>query len=208
MLIPTIDQAQALLDAAVQMNPGPWEQHSLHVARAAQAIAARRPDMDAESAYIVGLLHDIGRREGVTGMRHTYDGYTYLAELGYEDAARICLTHSFASRNVMAIFGEWDCTPQELQFVEAYIEQTVYDDYDRLIQLCDSLAMASGVCLMEKRMMDVALRYGTNDFTVDKWRATFGLVEHFETAIGCSIYSLFPEVVENTFGGEVGIGAR
>ena len=80
------------------------------------------------------------------------------------------------------------------------------NDYDRLIQLCDSLAMASGVCLMEKRMMDVALRYGTNEYTVDKWRATFGLVGYFEEAIERSIYSLFPEVVENTFGRVVASG--
>jgi HD superfamily phosphohydrolase YqeK len=200
VLIPTLATAEALLDEAAQMNPGPWEAHSRHVARAAEAIAGCHPQLDAESAYIVGLLHDIGRREGVTGMRHVYEGYTYLAEMGYDDAARICLTHSFASSNVMAIFGKWDCTDEELAIVEAYIGGRAYDEYDRLIQLCDSLAMATGVCLMEKRMMDVALRYGTNEFTVDKWRATFGLVEHFETAMGCSIYSLFPEVVGNTFG--------
>ncbi len=200
MLIPTLAAAEALLAEAAQMNPGPWEAHSRHVARAAEAIAACHPDLDAESAYIVGLLHDIGRREGITGMRHVYDGFSYLSDLGYDDAARICLTHSFASGNVMAIFGKWDCTDEELAVVRAYIEGTVYDEYNRLIQLCDSLAMATGVCLMEKRMMDVVLRYGTNEYTVDKWRATFGLVENFETAIGCSIYSLFPEVVENTFG--------
>lgn len=200
MLIPTMAAAEALLAEAAQMNPGPWEAHSRHVARAAEAIAARHPDLDAETAYIVGLLHDIGRREGVTGMRHVYDGYTYLASMGYEDAARICLTHSFASGNVMAIFGKWDCSDEELAVVETYIGGTSYNEYDRLIQLCDSLAMANGVCLMEKRMMDVALRYGTNEYTVDKWRATFGLMGHFEGIIGRSIYSLFPEAVENTFG--------
>ena len=33
----------------------------------------------------MGLLHDIGRREGVTGMRHTLDGYRYLLEQGFDD---------------------------------------------------------------------------------------------------------------------------
>jgi HD superfamily phosphohydrolase YqeK len=204
MNIPTLAMAEALLTEAAQLNPGPWEAHSRHVARAAEAIADRHPNLDAKSAYVVGLLHDIGRREGVTGMRHVYDGYTYLAAMGFDDAARICLTHSFASGNVMAIFGKWDCTDEELAVVEAHIEGIVYDEYDRLIQLCDSLAMATGICLMEKRMMDVALRYGTNEYTVDKWRATFALMGHFETAIGSSIYSLFPKVVENTFGRPAG----
>ncbi len=66
--------------------------------------------------------------------------------------------------------------------------------------------MATGVSLMEKRMMDVALRYVVNEFTVDKWRATFGLVGYFEEAIGRSIYSLFAEVVKNTFGREIASG--
>lgn len=200
MTIPTLAVAEAMLAESAQMNPGPWEDHSRHVARAAAAIAARHPDLDEETAYIFGLVHDLGRREGVTGMRHVLDGYTYLADQGYGDAARICLTHSFPDRNIMAIFGGWDVTPEELSFVERTVDSLVYDEYDRLIQVCDSLAMATGVCLMEKRMMDVALRYGTNEHTVAKWRAVFALVDHFETIIGCSIYSLFPEAVENTFG--------
>ena len=200
MTMPTLIKAEAMLAEAAQMNPGPWEEHSRHVARAAASIAARHPNLNEETAYIFGLVHDLGRREGVTGMRHVLDGYTYLTAQGYDDAARICLTHSFPDRNVWAIFGEWDVTSQELDLVETTIEGLVYDEYDRLIQVCDSLAMATGVCLMEKRMMDVALRYGTNEHTVAKWRATFALVDHFETVIGCSLYSLFPEAVTNTFG--------
>ena len=50
-----------------------------------------------------------------------------------------------------------------------------YDDYDRLIQLCDSLANASGFCLMEKRMLDVRLRYGIDEYALRKWRTTFDI---------------------------------
>jgi len=91
---------------------------------------------------VVGLLHDIGRREGVTGMRHVLDGYNFLADRGFEDAARICLTHSFAVKRLEAIFGAWDCTPDELRFIENTLAGIEFDDYDRLIVLCDSLAMA------------------------------------------------------------------
>ena len=93
---------------------------------------------------MLGLLHDIGRRAGVTGMRHVLDGYRFLTAVGCEDAARISMTHSFPNRDVREIFGEWDCTPEELAFIEDYLAQVAYDDYDRLIQLCDSLAMAIG----------------------------------------------------------------
>ena len=64
-----------LLEWGVSLNPGPWREHSLGVARAAEYIARECGDMDAEKAYIMGLLHDIGRYEGVTSMRHIIAGY-------------------------------------------------------------------------------------------------------------------------------------
>jgi hypothetical protein len=198
--IPSFAQAHALLNDAAGRNPGPWVSHSLKVAQAARLIAERHPDLDGETAYIVGLLHDIGRREGVTGMRHALDGYRYLAGLGFADAGRVCLTHSFAVKRLEAIFGAWDCTPEELRFIEEALAQIELDDYDRLILLCDSLAMAEGFVLMEKRMLDVALRYGgVNEHVLDKWRETFRIKADFERAIGCPVYALLPGVVENTF---------
>ena len=77
----TIEQAQNELNMAVRNNPGPWEQHSLVTADNARRIAEKVPGMDPEKAYIMGLLHDIGRREGVTGMLHLIDGYDYLMTL-------------------------------------------------------------------------------------------------------------------------------
>jgi HD superfamily phosphohydrolase YqeK len=200
--IPTLAQAHALLAEAADRNPGPWVAHSRAAAQAARLIADRHPDLDGETACILGLLHDIGRREGVTGMRHVLDGYRYLTGLGFEDAGRICLTHSFAIKRLEAIFGVWDCTPEELRFIEETLAQLEFDDYDRLILLCDSLAMAEGFVLMEKRMLDVALRYGgVNEHILAKWRETFRIKADFERVLGCSVYALLPGVVENTFGG-------
>ena len=90
MMIPTLQQATDYLRAAETRNPGPWVAHSIQVGQAAQKIAAAYPELKPESAYILGLLHDIGRREGVTDMRHTLDGYNYLLAEGFPDAARIC----------------------------------------------------------------------------------------------------------------------
>jgi hypothetical protein len=198
--IPDPDLAERWLQEASVLNPGPWVAHSRHVAEAARSIAARLPALDVEAAYELGLLHDIGRRAGVTGMRHVLDGYTFLAAAGSEDAARISLTHSFPNRDVQEIFGEWDCTPEELAFIDGYLARVEYDDYDRLIQLCDALANASGFCLMEKRMLDVGLRYGIHEHAPRKWQTKFHIKEDFERRMGCSVYSLLPGVVENTFG--------
>jgi hypothetical protein len=201
--IPSRKESEALLHEAEALNPGPWVAHSRHVAEAARAIAGCHPQMDSEAAYILGLLHDIGRRVGVTGMRHALDGYHYLLSLGYSDAARVCLTHSSPVKDAAAGAGTWDCSAKEYRFVQTYLEQIEYDCYDRLIQLCDSLALPSGFCLMEKRLVDVVLRYGTNPLTIPKWKAYFAIRDEFESEIGGSIYALLPGVVENTFSGPI-----
>ena len=38
--------------------------------------------------------------------------------------------------------------------METFVKNAVYDDYDRLVQLCDALALPSGFCLLEKRFVD------------------------------------------------------
>jgi len=200
MRTPDRPQAEALLREAGALNPGPWVEHSRRVAEAAQRIAAHLPPLDSANAYVLGLLHDIGRRAGVTGMRHVLDGYRYLTALGYEDAARISMTHSFPNRDIHEIFGEWDCTSEELAFIGDYLAQVAYTDYDRLIQLCDTLAMADGFVLMEKRMLDVAFRYGINAHSLPKWQTKFGIKADFERRMGRSVYALLPGIVETTFG--------
>ena len=200
MQIPTLQKANAYLLEAEERNPGPWVDHSQQVAQAAQRIAATHPELDPESAYVLGLLHDIGRREGVHGMRHVVDGYNFLLAEGYPDAARICLTHSYPIKNVDAGSSKWDGTAKEKQFVANYLAKIEYTPYDQLIQLCDALCLPRGPVLMDKRMVDVTLRYGPNDFTTRKWQAFFDIQQEFETVIGQSIYSLLPGVVENTFG--------
>jgi hypothetical protein len=202
-VIPSLAQAQALLAEAGERNPGPWVAHSVNVARAAQLIARRHPGLDADRAHVLGLLHDIGRRAGRTGMRHVIDGWRYLDGLGFAGAARICLTHSFPYQNPRAVFGEWDCTDQEFQAMSDALMDIAYDDYDLLLQLCDALALPEGFCLIEKRLIDVFMRYAHNgvDGTVHtKWRRVFDIQRHFEAIIGCSVYQVLPGVVETTFG--------
>ncbi len=203
MSIPSRDVAEQLLTEAAQMNPGPWVQHSRNVALAAQLIAERHPRLDPERANILGLLHDIGRREGRWHLRHLLDGYRYLLGLGYAEAARISLTHSFPVADLRVYMGEWDCSPEELKFLEEYIAATQLNEYDRLIQLCDTISMPEGFCLMEKRLVDVAMRYGTNELTMAGWKARFKIKVEFEAVIGASIYTILPGIIEGTFGVEI-----
>jgi putative nucleotidyltransferase with HDIG domain len=196
----TLQYAQQLLAEAEQLNPGPWVQHSIYTAQAAERIAAHLPGVDPEQAHIFGLLHDIGRRYGPSDMRHVLDGYRFLSDLGFEGAARICLTHSFPIQDANCGAGKWDCTLEEVALVQTALAGMAYTDSDRLLQLCDCLALPSGFCLVEKRLVDVALRYGVNEYTLPRWKGYLHLLEEFSAAVGGSVYDLLPGVVENTFG--------
>lgn len=193
----TILDAEKELNDAVRRNPGPWEQHSLSVAANARTIAGAA-HLDCDKAYCMGLLHDIGRRAGVTGIRHVFDGYDYMMTLDQPEIARICLTHSFPIKNLQTFFGKIDCTQEQLAFLDRYLYNVEYDDYDILIQLCDAISLPNGACIMEKRFVDVALRHGLYDFTLDKWRAFMATKTHFDRLCGCSVYTLLPNVLENS----------
>ncbi len=199
MNIPTREIANKLLEDAGKKNPGPWISHSKYVAIAAESIAKHHPIIDPNSAYILGLLHDIGRYAGVTELRHTIDGYRFLQKLNYDDAARICITHSYPVQDPQSIIGKYDFTDLELEWLKKYLSSIKYDIYDQLIQLCDSISMPTGICLLEKRLIDVAMRYHVNDFAKERWKAFFDIKSKIEKDIGQSIYKVLPGVIENTF---------
>ena len=197
--MPTLHEAKILLEEAGKLNPGLWVEHSIYAGNAAKIIAENTLGLCPDIALVLGMLHDIGRRAGVTGMRHIIDGYNFAIEKGFYHVAKVCITHSFDCKDIKSAFGKWDCSEQEYNFVKQYLENTEYDDYDRLIQLCDALAFVDGYYLIEKRMIEAALRHGINEYTTLKWKATFENKDYFEDKMGKSIYSLLQGVVENTF---------
>ena len=196
---PDRETAERMLLEAEKRNPGKWVLHSRNVALAAKNIAECCPELNPEKAYVLGLLHDIGRREGPYGMLHALDGYRYCLAMGFPEAARICMTHSFPGGEIGEAVGEWGCTEEDYRFVGRFLLAAPTDDYDRLIQLCDALALPSGFCLMEKRMIDVFRRHGVNDYTQTKIKAMFSIKDHFEGLMGKSVYEVLPGAVENTF---------
>lgn len=179
---PKRETALQLLEEAGKMNPGVWVDHCRVVAKCAEKIAHACGDMDVEKAYVLGLLHDIGRRAGVFHLRHVYEGYIYLRSLGYHEAAQICLTHSFSIKKLEDYIGNHDVTPVQKQELETALFSCVYDDYDRLIQLCDSIGMATGAASLEERMGDVKRRYGW--YPQEKWDKNFELKAYFEEKAG------------------------
>lgn len=198
-MIPTRKQAEEELKLAGQLNPGLWEEHARNVGRAAEEITKHCKGIDSDKAYVLGCLHDIGRRVGIVGVKHIIAGYDYAIEKGWDEVARVCLTHSYPVQNITTEIGKFDITKEEYNRIDQFLKSVTYDEYDKLIILCDSLATAQGFCILEKRFVDTTRRYGVFPFTVDRWNATIEIKEYFEKQMGCSVYDVLPNVKETTF---------
>lgn len=185
-MFPTRKEAEELLKEAETCNPGPWVNHSRVAASCAEKIALACGDMDAEKAYIFGLLHDIGRKFGTRHLGHVSDGYLYMMSLGYDEVAKICLTHSFNNQTIDEYIGKFDTSDEELKLIQNNLKHVTMDEYDRLIQLCDSIAGSEGVLDIEERMEDVKKRYGS--YPLAKWNGNLALKKHFEDKAGENIY--------------------
>ncbi|MCM1046625.1 MAG: HDOD domain-containing protein [Candidatus Gastranaerophilales bacterium] len=154
-MLPTREKAEKLLREAEKCNPGPWGNHSRVAAHCAEKIAMECDDLDSDKAYILGLLHDIGRKFGVRHLGHVY-------------------------------IGKFDTTDEKLKMIQDALKEVAFDDYDRLIQLCDSLAGAERVLDIEERMEDVRRRYGS--YPQEKWNGNLALKKYFEEKTGKDIY--------------------
>ena len=193
-MLPTREKAEELLAEAEKCNPGAWGNHSRVAAHCAEKIAQECSDLDPDKAYILGLLHDIGRKFGVRHLGHVSDGYSYMMSLGYDEAAKICLTHSFNVPTTDVYIGKFDTSEEELKLIQDALKTVVLDEYDKLIQLCDSIAGSEGVLDIEERMEDVKRRYGS--YPWEKWDGNLEMKRHFEEKTGKNIYTV---VEKDTF---------
>ena len=187
-MLPTRKEAEELLKEAEQCNPGPWGNHSRIAAHCAEKIAEACEGMDPEKAYILGLLHDIGRKFGVRHLGHVSDGYRYMTSLGYDEAARICLTHSFNTMRIDDYIGRFDTSEEEEQLIRTELSKILPDDYDRLIQLVDAMVGGDRILDVESRMSDVKRRYG--NYPQEKWDTNLQLKTLFENKTGKNLYDL------------------
>ena len=140
-----------------------------------------------------GRFYPTHGRISQTPARNSYarcwwEGDDYLMELGYDEAARICLNHSFAVQRLDTGIGKLDVTPEEETRMNALLTEMQYDDYDRLGQCVDCVAMAEGPAEIEKRMQDVKNRYG--NYPQEKWDKHLELGRYFSEKAGKS--GIFP----------------
>ena len=92
------------------------------------------------------------------------------------------------NQTVEDYIGRFDVTQEELALITTQLQKVQYDDYDRLIQLCDSMVGSEGVLGIEERMSDVKRRYGS--YPQRKWDENFRLKAYFEEKAGKDIYEI------------------
>lgn len=190
-----LDKAiEYLKKADMRCKGAPWLCHCRSAGMAAFLLAEKIPSLDAELAGSYGMLHDIGRAFGEPSMKinHIFKGYRFLMNEGYPEAARICLTHSFPVQDIKSVTGVWDCTQEDYDFLEQYLQNIEYTLYDRLIQFCDNIALPEGIAILEKRLVDIVRRYGNDSRNLlERWESLFAIKEELETAMGCSVEEVF-----------------
>lgn len=199
--------AYEILEWAYKKNPGPWYKHSINVAKATEQIILELKKcghtLDVNLAYNAALLHDVGRFKGFTkSVVHSYDGYMYMNDLGYLGNAIICVTHSFPCKNNnIESAADWSLVPVHMKklLVKILDNNFEYDLYNKVITLCDALADAEGFTILEKRLISVGLRHGTNLNTTSHWKGFYEIKSELEGLIGRSIYSLLPGIENSIY---------
>ena len=198
---PSRKEAEELLAKAAERRPGGWVKHSEVTVRVAEKIA-KAAKMDADKAYVLGLLHDVGRCKDM-GIRHITEGYRILKHHGWSDAARIALTHSFFT-DLMPdeeyAMSEAD-SEQDEKLMKEFSDklrssEIVYDDYDYLIMLADCLSLMRGVVTLNDRFTDLMVRHNFPDIRnriIKIWQ----IKERFDEKIGGDIYDLFKEELQD-----------
>lgn len=167
--------------------------HYIRVAQNAHKIALYLPHLNPEKAYIMGLVHDYGQVEEARNKKrfHGLAGYQSLMTMGYDEAARACLVHSFF---------EWeDITPERYHSYDKdcilqcakLLKERPFNDYDRLVHLADLTAICHKTTSLEMRFEYLAVTYRINERLIkEKFLMACRLKHYFDELCQQNIYDI------------------
>lgn len=140
--------------------------HIFNVAKIAEHIAKQTLSsphkLDPDTAYILGLLHDIGRikDETKTKVPHGLEGFYFLIKAGLPELAPISLTHNFVCKQISAedfpVYSK-----SQIREAEEHLSHIEYNDYDRLIQLADTFSRGDEILSIQERLNKTKKFYHT-----------------------------------------------
>lgn len=158
-------------------NASSWISHSLYEGEVASNLAMKM-NLNPDTAMKLGILHDVGRKFDHSFL-HTIKGFEYLQDLGLNNEAICCLTHSFLSIPNNGILRGNRCSNCDLAvegfYVDSngngifrnnaykddmtfFLENYEYNPYDVILNISDLMAMSSGIVSPFDRMIDVYSR--------------------------------------------------
>lgn len=196
----TIEKAYNFLENNSLKDKDDLMNHSINVAIVAERLADELK-LNGKKAYVLGLIHDIGKCQiGKIGMRHILSGYNFLHNLGYEQEARICLTHSFYNKKLVKKIlcskgGRF--TRNEIKFISNYINKSEFDMYDKIVQVADNMGGINGIMTIERKRIEIILKEGLSDITEESLKGIYNVQNEIELKLNHSIYKAFPEIVDN-----------
>lgn len=164
--------------------------HYMDVSRCAEKIAMHC-GLDCHKAKILGLFHDYGEfiERTVPGTFHGTAGYDEMMKLGYDEVARVCLTHSFWEGIFSPKHFVYD--KKEIERAKELISKMELDDYDYLIQLSDMLCCHRKFVRLEDRIDYIIKKYNRNPKEAESMKkAAEKLKKRFDKLCGQDIYEL------------------
>ena len=201
-MMPSLQKAKQLWQEGIDFRlnqPYAWSTHKEYIfhttgiAESAQEIASKTPYLNPEKAYVLGLLHDYGKKydENITGKFHAQTGYEDLLKLGYDECARICLTHSFPNKS-FSNKGYSSYKPEWLEWAHKKLDKIEeYDDYDRLIQLCDMFFEGLSKVRFEERLASIRKRYAlSKEQTEEQEKYTKMNKDYFDALCKEDVYKI------------------
>lgn len=168
-----------------------YDLHCIAVAYNAVTLASNIPEMSTEKAFILGLLHDYGELTSAIDKTafHGTAGYDLMTAMGYDEVARICLTHTFPNPNFEVT--EYVYPQQEILRAKSLISTMQYDDYDKLIQLSDALVRSYKNTTLRNRLIYVQEKYGISTRAMQKkYREALRLKRYFDKKCQDDIYNI------------------
>lgn len=174
----------------LEMQKNIWIKHCIFVSIAAGRIA-RQLKLDEDYASALGYIHDIGRK--ISHNNHPILGYKYMVDEGYPEEARSCITHSFVDNDINLTAGPLP-SDEAYDFISKYLADTELTIYDNIVQMCDLFCLETGFTTVERRMLDISQRKGVYPHSLNHFKSVLALKERLEQQMGCSLYSLLPEI--------------
>ncbi len=149
-----------------RFNKSSWLSHSFNNAIVCYNLA-KALNLNCNTAFTYGLLHDYGRKYSHT-FDHVIKGFEKLIDLGLENEAKACITHSFINsgrysnnevpEDDFVYDGKKEIANNNSDEIVYVLNGSIYTPYDDILNIADLMATSYGIVSPLDRINDIASR--------------------------------------------------